>query len=189
MASFAGPKRAMILGAAALSLAMSGCDEGDPVSADVVAVKIAGKTFYLELAADNAKRMKGLGGRKHIEDDGGMLFAFMPSQARVQSFLMRDCPIDMDILYCDGAGRVLTTHTMKAEAPRKTDGSEGKEGEYATGNPANPSDKYEDRLPKYSSRFPSTFVIEIQAGMVKKLGVKEGDQIGMDAPVLKARAR
>lgn len=196
MAPVSGPRGGMIAKAAVVGLSglvavLTGCDETDPASADVVPVKLGGKTFYLELAAEDSKRMKGLGGRTHIEEDGGMLFVFPPSQVRVQNFLMRDCPIDMDIIYLDGAGRVLTTYTMKKEPPRAADGSEGKEGEFGTGNPSGtaPADRYEQRLPKYSSRFPSTFVIEVQAGTVQKLGVKEGDQVGLDVAALKRRAR
>ena len=49
--------------------------------------------------------------------------------------------------------------------------------------------KYDERLKKYSSRFPSQFVIELKAGTIDKLGVKEGDQVGFDTTALKRRAR
>lgn len=174
---------ALGLGLGAGSL-LVGCDQADPVAASVVPVTIAGEKFYLEVAADNATRMRGMGGRKHIEDDGGMIFTFPPSQVRVQEFVMRDCVIDLDILYLDAVGRVLTTYTMKAD-PRKADGSEGKDGEVGTAA----ANAYENRLKRYSSRFPAHFVVEIKAGSIEKLGVKEGDQLGFDAAALKKRAR
>jgi len=168
---------------ATAGLGAAGCDEQEgAVSANVVPVKIAGKTFHLELAADSPTRMKGLGSRTSIAEDGGMLFAFTPGQTTVQSFVMRDCPIDIDIMYLDGAGRVLTTYTMKAEEPRSKDGSEGKEGDLT-------NFKYEERLKRYSSRFPSPFVIELRAGTIGRLGVKEGDQVIFDTADLKRRAR
>jgi hypothetical protein len=77
---------------------------------------------------------------------------------------------------------------MKAE-PRKPDGSDGKDGELPTGNPDSPADRYENRLKKYSSRFPSPFVIELAAGTIQKIGVKEGDQVVFDTAGLKRRAR
>jgi uncharacterized protein len=183
MAPVPGPRSMMLAAAVAIvSSALPACEDQKAVYADVAPVKIAGRTFHLELALDEPTRMKGLGGRSHIEEDGGMLFVFPPGQVRVQSFIMRDCPIDIDIIYCDGAGRVLTTYTMKKEEPRKADGSEGKEGDL--NNVA-----YETRLARYSSRFPSQFVIELKAGTIQKLGVKEGDLITFDATGLKRRAK
>jgi uncharacterized membrane protein (UPF0127 family) len=194
MALVTGPRTgliptSLICGALAMSAmsTMSGCDEADPVSSNVVPVKIAGKNFHLELAADEKTRMRGMGGRTSIAEDGGMIFVFTPSQTQVQTFVMRDCPIDIDILYLDGAGRVLTTYTMKAE-PRKSDGSEGKDGELGTGRDT-PADRYEQRLKRYSSRFPSPFVIELAPGTIQKIGVKEGDQVVFDSAGLKRRAR
>lgn len=164
---------------------MPGCDDKNPAAANVMPVKIAGRTFYLEVAAEDQVRMKGLGQRTHIEDDGGMIFSFTPSQTGVQSFIMRDCPIPIDIMYLDGAGRILTTHAMVPEDPRKPDGSEGKAGDWnsAAGR------AYDKRLKGYSSRFPSPVVIEVQGGMIAKLGVKEGDQVSFDIAALKKRTK
>ena len=160
-------------------VALAACDEKDTVSADVAQVKLAGKTFHLQIAADFDTRMRGLGGRTHIDEDGGMIFVFPASQVAVQNFVMRDCPIDIDIIYTDGVGRILTMHEMKAEPPRGE--GEGKDGEV--------NDLYEARLPKYSSRYPATFVIELRAGTMKKLGLKEGDMAVFDHAALKKMAR
>lgn len=179
-------KSAVIMAVVCVAGAMAaGCDEKDPAAAAVIPVKMAGKTFHLEVAADDQVRLKGLGGRTHIEDDGGMIFAFPGSQVSVKSFIMRDCPINMDILYLNSAGRVLTTYTMLKEEPRKADGSEGKEGDWTSAGGI----RYDERLKRYSSRFPTQFVIEIQEGMVAKLGVKEGDQVTFDVESLKRRAK
>lgn len=158
---------------------LAACDEKDTVSDDVAQVKLAGRTFHLQIAADFDTRMRGLGGRTHIDDDGGMIFVFPATQVGVQSFVMRDCPIDIDILYTDGVGRILTMHEMKAEPPRGE--GEGKDGE--------PNEKYESRLRKYSSRYPATFVIEVKAGTIKKLGLKEGDLAVFDHAALKKMAK
>ena len=187
MASRSGiSKTAVTIGAVlTVGVILASCDEKDPASAAVIPAKIGGKTFHLEVAADDQVRLKGLGGRTHIEDDGGMIFAFPGSQVNVKSFIMRDCPINMDILYLNSAGRVLTTYTMLKEEPRKADGSEGKEGDWNSAGGI----KYDERLKRYSSRFPTQFVIEIQEGMVAKLGVKEGDQVTFDVESLKRRAK
>jgi len=181
---------ALAIGVVMAAMLVGACDETDPAAAKVIPVKVAGKKFYLEVAADDQVRMKGLGSRTHIEDDGGMIFSFTPGQTRVQTFVMRDCLTPIDIIYLDGAGRVLSTHTMPTEPPRAADGSEGKVGEFGTASGTAPADKYEARLTKtYSSRFPSPFVIEVQEGTIKKLGVKEGDLISFDVSGLKRRTK
>lgn len=185
MALVNGAWCAVMVAAVVATAAMCGCDDQNAASAKVMPVKIAGKTFYLEVAADESVRLKGLGQRTHIEDDGGMIFAFSPAQSGVKSFIMRDCPIPIDIMYLDGAGRVLTTYTMPPEEPRKADGSEGKAGDWDSKE----GQAYDRRLKGYSSRFPTPFVIELQGGMISKLGVKEGDLVSFDISGLKKRAK
>ncbi len=152
------------------------------ISGQVATVVINDRAFKLEIAATDAVRMKGLGQRASIPEDGGMIFVFPPSQVRVQEFLMRDCLVDIDIVYLDGAGRVLSFHEMKAEPPRDPSKGEGQPGEM--GNAA-----YEGRLKRYSSRFPATFVIELKGGTIRTLQVKEGDLVQLDIAGLKSMAR
>jgi uncharacterized membrane protein (UPF0127 family) len=148
------------------------CDE--KAGAQTVTAKIAGKTFFLEVAADEVTRLKGLMGRTHIDDNGGMVFVFPPHQVRVQGFWMKNCLTDIDILYLDGSGRVLATHTMKVEPPRRADETEK---------------QYEDRCPTYSSKYPSPIAVEVKAGTIASLGVKPGDKVELDVEGLKKRAR
>jgi uncharacterized protein len=168
MAAFPGSARvipAMVcyvgVGAAAL---LSGCDE--KADSSVAKVQLGGKTFLLEIAADEAKRHLGLGKRESIEEDGGMLFVFPSSENGVKSFVMRDCVIDIDIIYLDGAGRILAMHNMKKEDPRGPDEAPDAKG-FNT--------KYDERLKKYSSKYPTQFVIEIKGGLLQSLNLKEGD--------------
>jgi uncharacterized protein len=159
-----------------LSLMTTGCDEQSKANAKTVPVKINGTTFFLEVAADSETRTKGLMFREHIEDDGGMIFVFPESQVRVQSFWMKNCLTDMDIIYLDGTGRVLVSYEMKKQEPKRANESE---------------DDYEARMREsdYSSRFPATFAIEIAPGKAAALGVKEGDVIDFDVAALKKRAK
>ncbi len=143
-----------------------------------VPVVVAGKTFNLEPALDDPTRIRGLGGRLKIEPEGGMIFVF-PIAHRME-FLMRDCPIDIDIAFLDDSGRVLALHAMKAEEPRRPD-------EPKSDSPGN--DPYDRRLKKYSSRFPCRVAVEFAGGTLAGLGVKEGDKIEFDLAPLKARAR
>lgn len=169
-----------------VALGVSGCDE--KTADNVARVKMGGKTFFLEIVDDNQKRFKGLSGREHIDADGGMIFVFPPAQVVVQKFVMRDCPIPIDIVYLDGAGRVLATHEMKPLPPRAADGSEGKAGP-TSGDKTPENSKYEARLEQYSSRYPSQIVIELAGGTLKTLNLKEGDKIDLDVEGLKKRAR
>lgn len=156
--------------------ALPGCDE--KVSSDVATVKVKGKTFHLEIAADDDKRFLGLGKRKSIDDDGGMVFVF--PEAQVRDFVMRDCECDIDIIYLDGAGRILSMHAMKFEDPRGADEQPDKDGF---------NEKYDARLKKYSSRYPSQIVVELKGGKIKELGLTETDKITLDADGLKKLAR
>lgn len=161
---------------------MKGCEnpQTPAITGNIAQVKISGQTYKLEIAATDSVRTLGLGGRKSIDEDGGMIFVFTPRNVRVQEFVMRDCPINIDIIYTDGAGRVLAAHEMKAEAPRGPD--EGQPGTFD-------NQKYEMRLKRYSSKFPATFAIELKEGSIKKLGVKEGDKVEMDTTGLKKMAQ
>ena len=105
---------------------------------------IASETFTLEVAADDRTREKGLMGRTQIAPDRGMLFIY-PS-ARVLSFWMANCLIDIDILYVDAQGKIVSTHKMKAPLPRRDDESQA---------------AYEARLARYSSKWPAQFAIEL----------------------------
>jgi hypothetical protein len=135
---------------------------------------IVGETFHLELVADDDSRTKGLGGRTSLPADGGMLFVFPSDQFGVLSFVMRDCTFDIDIIFLDGRGWVTSTHEMKVELPRQP-------GETPVG--------YETRLRKYSSVLPAQFAIELNAGCIRRLGVRPNDKIELDLERLKRLAR
>ena len=160
---------------ASFSLTVREC-EGTAAS-KTIAVNLGGTPFTLEVVADNDTRYKGLSGRESIEDDGGMIFIF--PRPDIMNFVMRDCFIDIDIIYLDAMGTVVRTHAMKMEAPRGPD--EGAIGETNA--------TYDRRLKKWSSGRRAQFAIEIQAGLIAKLGVKPGDQIELDLKKLKRWAK
>ncbi len=142
-------------------------------------VTIAGKEFKLEAALNDATRFKGLSDRKEIPADGGMLFVF--TRARRLDFVMRDCPIPIDIIFLDGSGRVTAFHKMMAEEPRRADEPK---------NEQDPTlDKYESRLKRYGSKYDAQFVIELKGDTLDSLKLKEGDQIKLDTSGLKKRAK
>lgn len=149
---------------------MSGCEDQPREGRERVV--LAGEVFWLEPALDDATRIKGLGDRKSIPADEGMLFVFpRPMQL---SFVMRDCLTDIDIAFLDPAGRVVAVHEMKTESPQGPDES---------------PEQYENRLKQYPSRYASQIVVEVAPGTLRRLNVKPGDLVELDAEGLKKRAR
>lgn len=134
-------------------------------------IVMKGSTFWVEAVVDDEHRIKGLGGRDSIPEDGGMIFVF----PRVNSleFVMRDCKFDIDIAFLDDSGRVVAMHTMKME-PR---------------NPGESDSDYENRLKRYPSRFACRFAVEVRAGTLDRIGLRPGDMVELDAEGLKKRAR
>ena len=186
----------LVLAIFALSafVALRACD--DTASTGVQTVKVGGQWFHLEIADTNAVRMKGLGQRTHIEDDGGMLFVFpAPQLARGSGFVMRDCPIDIDIIYLDGSGRIGNWHAMKAAPRGPSEGQVGETGYDANGNEVPMStgaQEYEKRLHRYEPRYDYQFAIELKGGTIEnrlKGKLKEGDKIDMPLEALKKHAK
>lgn len=162
------------------------CDE--KAGADTAKVTIAGKVFHLELALTEKKRFRGLSERTHIDPTGGLLFVFPEERfPRGQGFVMRDCPIGIDIVYLDGRGRVVTQYEMVPEPPRGA--GEGKAGEEESMQDTPEQRKYNERLKQYVSRAPYKYVIELAGGTLKTLNLKEGDQVTFDMKGLDKRAQ
>lgn len=128
-------------------------------------VVISGKTFRLELADDDAALDRGLGGRTGIPADGGMLFVFPEEDVRF--FVMRDCPVPLDLLFLDAAGRVLATHAMQPEPARA---------------PGESAEAYDARLKVYSSNEPALFAVEIRGGTILDVAVNPGDLVRIVLP-------
>ncbi|MHB1156320.1 MAG: DUF192 domain-containing protein [Phycisphaerales bacterium] len=129
------------------------------------AVTLGGRTFKLELALDDAARTKGLKYRDHIADDGGMLFVF--PQPRVLWFWMNNCKTDIDVIFLDASGRIVSIRKMTAPDPSIKPGD----------------------LPQYGSEYPAQFAIEVQGGLTDKLALKLGEKVGLATESLKRLAR
>lgn len=148
----------MVLGltlAAAGGLCLvGGCGGKQPAQPTVT---INGRTWRVEVAASEADRFRGLGGRSELAADAGMLFVF--PRADVQQFCMRDCEFPLDIAFVDSALRVVHVTTMEVEA---------------------------DRVGRavYSSQAPARFALEVNAGALKAAGVKAGDQVTFSPDIL-----
>ncbi len=124
---------------------------------------LGGEEFELELAVTAEARELGLMHRDHIDDHGGMLFIYPWSQ--VLSYWMKNCPIEMDIVFINDKGVVVATHRMLSAPPHRSGQSDA---------------EYDNSLPRYDSRRPAQFAIELQAGTVDRLKIKPGDKIEME---------
>lgn len=167
----------------ALGLSPAGCAQQKPPPPGFERVRIGETTYTLEVAADEETRTRGLGGRDSLPENGGMLFVFRRPARR--QFIMRDCLIDIDIIFLDSNGRITAMHHMPIEPPRGAD--EGVAGDWDPRKAANRL--YESRLKRYSSRGACQFVIEIAGGELEKLNLHVGQQIKLDTARLKALAR
>ncbi len=148
-------------------------------------VKLGDKTFKLEKAFDNVTRFGGLSGRKEIADTGGMIFAFRTPAK--QSFVMRDCPVAIDIIYVDATSRIDSMYHMLPEPPRT------EKEKVQPGHGVNQA--YEERLKKYPSRFAAAIVIELKANTLDIAGenpggikLKVGDKLDLDVSKLRQEA-
>lgn len=155
---------AITLGIAAI-LAVGCSPRRSPPEARFASVTIAGKAFNLEVADTDAAIDHGLGGRSSISPDGGMLFVFPDNEVRF--FVMRDCPIPLDLIYLDDDWRIISVHSMQPEPPRGA---------------AESPEAYDARLKSYSSDVPARRAIEIRGGVLDHLAVKTGDAVRLDAP-------
>ncbi len=101
-----------------------------------------------------------------------MLFVYRNSLRR--SFWMKNCLVDIDLVFLDRRGRIVALHKMKVEPPRRKSESEG---------------AYHRRLKSYPSRRRSQFAIELKAGSIDHLKLKRGKTIGLDFKKLKKLAK
>lgn len=145
--------------------AACGCQTGETEK-----LTIAGQDFELEVVTTEAAIQRGLGGRESIPRNSGMLFVF--PQAEKKRFWMKDCIVDIDIMFLSKLGRITAIHEMASEPPR---------GENET------QADYERRLKGYSSIATAQFAIELQSGRIAELGLKPGQKIPLPIDCLQKR--
>lgn len=152
-----------------------------PAGLPIEKVSIAGGVYKLEMALTTEVRYKGLSGRETIDADGGMIFVF--EKPLKLAFVMRDCLVDIDIIFLDPFGTITAMHHMPTEPPRD-------ESEPKPTDPRQP-DPYEQRLKKYPSKTAAQFAIELKGGTLKLLDppLKRGQKIKLDLKKLKKYAK
>ncbi len=115
-------------------------------------VELKGYKFKVEIADTIFKKQLGLGGRKYLRDNEGMLFPFDP--ASNQAFWMKGMLISIDIIWIKN-GRVV--------------------GVYENLSPPNKANNY--KLSIFKSPGLVDSVLEVRAHNVSRLGIKTGDTV------------
>jgi uncharacterized membrane protein (UPF0127 family) len=113
---------------------------------EIKEIKIGENIFQAEVAASSVKRRQGLSGRKELCENCAMLFLF--SERGRHSFWMKEMNFDLDIIWIDKNEIVQ----MAKNVSRKE--------EFKAIQPEREADK----------------VLEINAGLADKLGIKVGDK-------------
>ena len=103
----------------------------------------------VEIASDDAARMRGLQGRTSLDTGAGMLFVF--SEEAMRNFWMKDTLIPLDMIWLDGSKQVVD---LKANVP--------------------PCVK--DPCPVYVPSREAQYVLETNAHYAQMHGVRVGDQ-------------
>ncbi|MBJ6978815.1 MULTISPECIES: DUF192 domain-containing protein [unclassified Luteimonas] len=123
-------------------------------------VEVGGERFTVEVANDNASRARGLMFRDALADGHGMLF--IHDQEERQAYWMKNTRIPLDILYFDGSLRLVS---QQRDVPPCSAG---------------------DRCPPYPSNAPALYVLELNAGEARRLGLRDGTVMEL-APAIAAQ--
>jgi hypothetical protein len=116
---------------------------------------IGNQTFTLEIADNPFLQAKGLSKRQELCEKCGMLFVF--NNETIQTFWMKDTLIPLDIIFINGSGHITDIYTAQPQ-PSKSD----------------------SQLTLYQSTAASKYVIELNANLSEKLGIKKGDFLDLN---------
>jgi uncharacterized membrane protein (UPF0127 family) len=114
-------------------------------------VTVGKQTLSVTVVKTEKDREKGLSGKKSLSDTSGMLFIF--DTPDYYSFWMKEMNFPIDIIFINGS----KVTTIYKRVP----------------TPSSPS----ETPPLYKPSFPSDKVLEINAGLSDKYGIKEGDSL------------
>lgn len=124
-----------------------------PLPLEIKTVKIGDVSINAEIANSEAERTRGLGERKSLKEDSGMLFVFDKSDVSV-SFWMKDMVIPIDIIWINDGKVAQISRNAKPEP-----------------------DTPDDKLKLYLPNEPVDYVIEVNAGFSDSKGIKVGDPV------------
>jgi len=117
-------------------------------ASDAPWVEIGGERYSVEIAADDQARARGLMFRDSLPEGHGMLF--IHEREERQAYWMKNTRIPLDILYFDASRRLVS---QQRSVPPCSAG---------------------DRCPPYPSRGPALYVLELNSGEARRLGLEDG---------------
>lgn len=103
--------------------------------------------FLVEVASTDQQRARGLMFREEMAKDHGMLFVFEGEGERF--FWMKNTPLPLDIIYISAAGQIVSIA----------------------------ADTTPFSVSVIPSGKPARYVLELNAGTAKKLGIEVGDKV------------
>jgi uncharacterized protein len=112
-------------------------------------IKVGGAKFKIEIAKSSLEQARGLSGRESLAEDAGMLFIFNGNSIR--SFWMAGMQFPLDIIWISGHRVVGISENLPPAS---------------AGN-----------VQIYNSPEPVDRVLEINAGLADRLGIKPGDLV------------
>ena len=122
-------------------------------------ISVGSTKIQAEIASTESQRQKGLGGRRTLGENSGMLFVFDAKKDVFPSFWMKDMFISIDIIWIND-GKV-TKIDKNIEPPS-----------------AGTSDS---QLKLYRPDSPIDYVLEVAAGFSDKNNIKTGDSVDLSA--------
>ena len=126
-------------------------------------VELAGERYSVEVADDDQERARGLMFRDVLEEEHGMLF--IHDREEHQAYWMKNTRIPLDILYFDTQLQLVT---QQRDVPPCSAG---------------------DRCPPYPSRAPALYVLELNAGEARRLGLEDGAVLTLGPGIAATPAR
>lgn len=135
-------------------------------------LRFFGEDWDCELCLTEETRTIGMGARS--EFPAGTAMVFVHPSPRLLSYWMKDCLIDLDIVFVDADGIVTAVHEAKKEPLRKE---------------LQALAIYERNLPRYGSNRRVKYALEFPAGTAKRLKAEVGQRIAIDWKSLDARAK
>lgn len=103
--------------------------------------------WVVDLADDDKERRRGLMFVKQMSDDRGMLFKF--DELQIITMWMKNTFIPLDMIFLDSQGVIVHVHERAVPHSLET----------------------------ISSKYPSKFVLEINAGQAKQAGLEVGEKM------------
>ncbi|GAB4272074.1 MAG: hypothetical protein Kow0029_10370 [Candidatus Rifleibacteriota bacterium] len=131
-----------------------------PQQLDKFDASLSGSPLKIMLARTSAERSLGLMYYDSLPENEGMLFVY--SSPRVMSFWMCNTKIPLDIVFF--SDQLQVTEWIESMEP-----GYGKDPEL---------------LPRYVSKAPAQYALELNAGAIKKMGIKAGDRLDIPLTLL-----